>query len=87
MELSLGPCTVDLSVPASRTKTVGVIVRRLRRKIEPAPDQPTILRTIRGKGWTLVADDQPGTPRTPWSCSSPRETRPSPSETSRRSAG
>ncbi len=47
--------------PASRTKTVGVIVRRLRRKIEPAPDQPTILRTIRGKGWTLVADDQPGT--------------------------
>ncbi|MEM6928480.1 MAG: winged helix-turn-helix domain-containing protein, partial [Myxococcota bacterium] len=40
--------------PDSRSETVGVIVRRLRRKIELEPGRPTVLRTVRGTGWTLV---------------------------------
>ena len=40
--------------PDSRTHTVGVIVRRVRKKIEVAPTQPLVLRTVRGQGWSLV---------------------------------
>ena len=43
--------------PESRTHTVGVVVRRVRKKIEVVPAQPLILRTIRGQGWTLALPD------------------------------
>ena len=33
------------------TRLLDVHVRRLRRKIEPDPDQPTIVLTVRGAGY------------------------------------
>ncbi|MEM7227519.1 MAG: response regulator transcription factor [Planctomycetota bacterium] len=39
-----------------RTRTVDMTVARLREKIEPDPTQPTLVRTIRGKGYVLGDD-------------------------------
>jgi two-component system phosphate regulon response regulator PhoB len=38
-------------------RTVDVHVRRLREKIEPQPETPRYLQTIRGKGYRLVPQD------------------------------
>jgi len=37
-------------------RTVDVQVSRLRRKIEPEPDSPPLIKTVRGAGYVLVAD-------------------------------
>lgn len=46
--------------PESNTHTVGVIVRRVRKKIEVSPGQPMVLRTVRGQGWSLVLPESAG---------------------------
>src|SRR5205085_5751902 len=43
-------CDADLGI-----KTLAVYVRRLRRKIEPDPDQPRYLLNVRGFGYKLTA--------------------------------
>ena len=43
--------------PESRTHTVAVAMRRLRKKLEVDPGQPTVLRTVRGRGWRFVLPD------------------------------
>jgi hypothetical protein len=40
----------------SQDNSVDALVKRVRRKIEPAPRHPRYLLTIRGKGYTLVTD-------------------------------
>ncbi|MGD0268958.1 MAG: response regulator transcription factor [Candidatus Sulfotelmatobacter sp.] len=40
-------------------RTVDVHVRRLREKIEPQPEAPRYLQTVRGKGYRLVSQDVP----------------------------
>jgi len=44
-------------------RTVDVHIRRVREKIEPHPDQPKILQTVRGSGYRLIpepaGDDEP----------------------------
>ncbi len=37
-------------------RTIDVQVSRLRRKIEPEPDSPSLIKTVRGAGYVLVAD-------------------------------
>ncbi len=37
-------------------RTVDVQVSRLRRKIEPEDDSPSLIKTVRGAGYVLVAD-------------------------------
>jgi two-component system OmpR family response regulator len=37
-------------------RTIDVQVSRLRRKIEPEPDSPALIKTVRGAGYMLVAD-------------------------------
>jgi DNA-binding response OmpR family regulator len=37
-------------------RTIDVLIMRLRRKIEPNPHQPTVIRTIRGVGYVFSAD-------------------------------
>lgn len=37
-------------------RTIDVLIMRLRRKIEPNPHQPTIIRTIRGVGYVFSVD-------------------------------
>lgn len=37
---------------------VDALVKRVRRKIEPAPDRPRYLVTVRGKGYKLLASDE-----------------------------
>ncbi|MCT4707419.1 MAG: response regulator transcription factor [Ewingella sp.] len=37
-------------------RTIDVLIMRLRRKIEPNPHQPTLIRTIRGVGYVFAAD-------------------------------
>ena len=37
------------------TKTLDVHIKRLRAKIEPNPDTPELIVTIRGLGYKLVA--------------------------------
>ncbi len=39
-----------------RTRTVDMTVARLREKIEPDPTQPSLVRTVRGKGYVLGDD-------------------------------
>ncbi|MEQ1503989.1 MAG: winged helix-turn-helix domain-containing protein, partial [Myxococcota bacterium] len=41
--------------PGVRSEAVPVTIRRLRGKIEPVPEQPSILLTVQGRGWRLVA--------------------------------
>jgi DNA-binding response OmpR family regulator len=41
-------------------RTVDVHVRRLREKIEPRPETPRYLQTVRGKGYRLAPQDAPG---------------------------
>jgi tetratricopeptide (TPR) repeat protein len=38
----------------TRSEAVPVAIRRLRAKIEPSPDAPTLLLTVQGVGWRLV---------------------------------
>ena len=45
--------------PDSRTHTVAVVMRRLRKKLEVDPGQPMVLRTVRGRGWRFVLPDTP----------------------------
>src|SRR5262249_37922699 len=44
--------------PDSFDRTVDVLVSRLRRKIEPDPKQPRIIRTIPGSGYKISAELQ-----------------------------
>jgi two-component system OmpR family response regulator len=37
-------------------RTIDVQVSRLRRKIEPEPDSPSLIKTVRGAGYVLVAE-------------------------------
>jgi len=37
-------------------RTIDNLVVRLRRKIEPNPERPTLIKTVRGVGYTLTAD-------------------------------
>ncbi|MGL4861143.1 MAG: response regulator transcription factor [Enterobacteriaceae bacterium] len=37
-------------------RTIDVLIMRLRRKIEPNPTQPELIRTIRGLGYVFAAD-------------------------------
>lgn len=37
-------------------RTIDVLIMRLRKKIEPNPHQPTLIRTIRGVGYVFTAD-------------------------------
>jgi two-component system OmpR family response regulator len=37
-------------------RSIDNLVARLRKKIEPDPDQPRLIKTVRGVGYTLVAD-------------------------------
>lgn len=37
-------------------RTIDVQVSRLRRKIEPEPDSPSLIKTVRGAGYVFVAD-------------------------------
>jgi DNA-binding response OmpR family regulator len=43
-------------------RTVDVHVRRLREKIEPHPEAPCYLQTVRGKGYRLAPQDGPVVP-------------------------
>jgi DNA-binding response OmpR family regulator len=43
-----------------RSNRIDVYVRRLRKKIEAAPDQPDFIHTVRGLGYTF-RDDQADT--------------------------
>ena len=45
--------------PESRSHSVAVTMRRLRRKVEVDPSQPLILRTLRGFGWKLALPNTP----------------------------
>jgi len=38
--------------------SVDAMVKRIRKKIEPFPDRPRYLLTVRGKGYKLVVDDE-----------------------------
>jgi DNA-binding response OmpR family regulator len=40
-------------------KTLTVYVRRLRQKIEADPENPRLLRTVRGFGYKLTPGDSP----------------------------
>lgn len=37
-------------------RTIDVLIMRLRKKIEPNPHQPSVIRTIRGMGYVFAAD-------------------------------
>ncbi|HAT1648714.1 TPA: response regulator transcription factor [Raoultella planticola] len=37
-------------------RTIDVLIMRLRRKIEPNPHQPTLIKTLRGLGYVFAAD-------------------------------
>ncbi len=37
-------------------RSIDTLVARLRRKIEPDPEQPTLIKTVRGVGYVLSAD-------------------------------
>src|SRR5690606_16502581 len=37
-------------------RTIDNLIVRLRRKVEPNPERPTLIKTIRGVGYTLTAD-------------------------------
>ena len=37
-------------------RSIDNLIVRLRRKIEPDPDRPTLIKTVRGVGYTLAAD-------------------------------
>jgi DNA-binding response OmpR family regulator len=37
-------------------RTIDNLVVRLRRKVEPDPERPTLIKTVRGVGYTLTAD-------------------------------
>jgi DNA-binding response OmpR family regulator len=37
-------------------RTIDNLIVRLRRKIEPDPERPTLIKTVRGVGYTLTAD-------------------------------
>lgn len=41
-------------------RTVDTLVRRLRRKLEPDPDNPTLIVTVHGVGYRLGGDVNPG---------------------------
>ena len=45
-------------------RSVDVEINRLRRKIEPDPANPTLIRTVRGRGYLLAAQERatPGAP-------------------------
>lgn len=43
--------------PTARTKTVETTVRRVRLKIEPDPQRPRFLLTLRGRGYQLVSPE------------------------------
>ena len=47
------------------TNPVEVYIRRLRRKIEPCPEQPQYLRTVRGHGYVFVSPDTAIYPKRP----------------------
>lgn len=40
-------------------RTVDVCIRRLRQKLEKNPENPLVLRTVRGSGYVFVADPRP----------------------------
>lgn len=42
----------------SHHNAVDALVKRIRKKIEPAPDRPRYLITVRGKGYKLLAGDE-----------------------------
>ena len=35
-------------------RAIDLRITRIRRKIEPAPDKPTVIRTVRGIGYMFV---------------------------------
>ena len=37
-------------------RSIDNLVVRLRRKVEPDPERPTLIKTVRGVGYTLTAD-------------------------------
>jgi two-component system response regulator MtrA len=38
------------------TRLLDVHIRRLRRKVEPDPDSPTLILTVRGTGYRIASD-------------------------------
>lgn len=56
----------ELQAPtASNPRAVDVEITRLRRKIEPDPANPALIRTVRGKGYMLAATSAAPAPPTP----------------------
>lgn len=48
----------DEHFEALHHNAVDALVKRIRKKIEPAPDRPRYLITVRGKGYKLMAGDE-----------------------------
>ena len=47
--------------PDPDDRSIDIRITRLRRKIEPDPGQPSVIRTVRGEGYVY----DPGSPSTP----------------------
>lgn len=60
---------------AVATRAVDNTVARLRSKIEVDPKEPSHLRTVRGRGYVLVLDEAPVSPRSSWQTPSARPRR------------
>jgi two-component system torCAD operon response regulator TorR len=41
----------------SDTRTIDVLVGRIRKKIEPDPGQPDFIITVHGEGYIFIADE------------------------------
>ena len=43
---------------AIETRTVDIHIAKLRRKLEPNPDQPLVIKTVRGRGYVFTGFPQ-----------------------------